>query len=533
MTSESLRARAPGAEERLPALEPPPAPRSLGRWLAVFGPGAIIASLTIGTGELVFSSRAGALFGFDVLWLFFLTCVLKWVLLYGAARHMVLCGVHPFERYARLPGPRGWFPLTLLLLAAVAFPIWVGFVGGVLGTLLEGRFGLDAHLSGIVATALAVLLVLRGGYDVLERVQLFVVAALLLAVGLSLVLMRPDWLAVAKGLFVPAFLEYPRWLPSASEELAARPVALEVATYVGVIGGSAYDYLAYVAFLRNKSWGLSSHPVRERSALERISQSHGDLLRRWTRAPLIDASISFAVVLVFSCVFAVSGAMVLGPRHQIPSGDNLLNLQAQFVTQLHPWLLPLYVAGAFLAIAGTLYATIAVAPAVLGEAIRAVHPVRRPTVARRVSRGIVLWSGGGGIAVLIWSALYRTFGGGTAQPPTLVEIVTPANLFTGVLACGLICLLNPWLDVRFLPRSLHMSRTLFVLNVIAGLFFVILGVRGYWDFGVQKFPEWGGGWLGGMALLLTFLVGAAGAWFLERGAARRPGRCAESDERPD
>ena len=279
MTSESLRARAPGAdEERLPALEPPPAPRSLGRWLAVFGPGAIIASLTIGTGELVFSSRAGALFGFDVLWLFFLTCVLKWVLLYGAARHMVLCGVHPFERYARLPGPRGWFPLTLLLLAAVAFPIWVGFVGGVLGTLLEGRFGLDAHLSGIVATALAVLLVLRGGYDVLERVQLFVVAALLLAVGLSLVLMRPDWLAVAKGLFVPAFLEYPRWLPSASEELAARPVALEVATYVGVIGGSAYDYLAYVAFLRNKSWGLSSHPVRERSALERISQSHGDLL---------------------------------------------------------------------------------------------------------------------------------------------------------------------------------------------------------------------------------------------------------------
>ena len=135
--------------------------------LKFFGPGAIIASLTIGTGELVFSSRAGALFGMDVLWLFLLTCVLKWALLYGAARHMVVSGIHPFERYAQLPGPPGWFPLTLLLLALVAFPIWTGFVGGVLGTLVEGRFGVDAHLSGIVATVLAVLLVLRGGYATL------------------------------------------------------------------------------------------------------------------------------------------------------------------------------------------------------------------------------------------------------------------------------------------------------------------------------------------------------------------------------
>lgn len=516
MASQSTPAR---DEEGLEVLSPPPAAGNVGRWLAIFGPGAIIASLTIGTGELVFSSRGGALFGLDVLWLLLLTCILKWTLLCGVARHMVLSGIHPFERYARLPGPRGWFPLTFLLLAAVAFPIWTGFVGGVLGTLLEGRFGLDAHLSGIVATALAVLLVLRGGYEVLERTQLVVVAILLLAVGISLVLMRPDFLAIARGLLVPSALHYPPWLPAARAELAARPVVLEAATYVGVIGGSAYDYLAYVAFLRNKRWGLSSHPVGERAELEAISRRQGDLLRRWTRAPLVDATLSFAAVLVFSGVFAVSGAMVLGPRHQIPSGDNLLNLQAQFVTQLHPWLLPLYVLGAFLAIAGTLYATIAVAPAVLGEAIRALRP-KAPAPGPRISRGIVLWSGGGGILVLAWSALYRTYGGAASQPPTLVEILTPANLFTGVLGCGLICLLNPWLDRAFLPRWLRMSGALEILNLVAGLVFVTLGVRGYWDFGVQKFPDWGGGWLGALVLLLTLLLGMVGAWAFNRGSAR-------------
>lgn len=514
MTSEDVRA----AGDRRP-LEIPSAPagRDLGRWLAMFGPGAIIASLTIGTGELVFSSRAGALFGVEILWLFLLTCVLKWTLLYGAARHMVLSGIHPLERYAALPGPRGWLPLTLLLLAAVAFPIWTGFVGGVLGTLLEGRFGLDAHVSGVVATGLAVALVLRGGYETLERVQLVVVGALLLAVGFSLALMRPDWLAAVKGLLVPSVLEYPSWLGTTRPELAVRPVALEAATYVGVIGGSAYDYLAYVAFLRNKRWGLSSQPVEDRETLETLGRRHGDLLRRWTRAPLVDATVSFAVVLLFSAVFAVSGAMVLGPRHQIPSGDNLLNLQAQFVTQLHPWLLPLYVLGAFLAIAGTLYATIAVAPAVLGEALRALGVPRRSQPSRSISRAIVFWSGGGGMAVLIWSALHRALGGASAQPPTLVEIVTPANLFTGVLACGFVCLLNPWMDIRFLPRSLRMPWALWVLNGVAGVVFLGLGLRGYWDFGVQKFPAWGGGWFGVLSLLLTLLLGVAGAWLLRRG----------------
>ena len=65
-------------------------------WLTVFGPGAIIASLTIGTGELIFSTRGGALFGYRILFLFVLISILKWGLVFASSRHMVLCGVHPY-----------------------------------------------------------------------------------------------------------------------------------------------------------------------------------------------------------------------------------------------------------------------------------------------------------------------------------------------------------------------------------------------------------------------------------------------------
>ena len=78
------------------------------RWLSVFGPGAIIASLTIGVGELVFSSRGGAIFGYRLLWFFALVLAMKWVLVFGSARHMILTGAHPFQRWMELPGPRGW-----------------------------------------------------------------------------------------------------------------------------------------------------------------------------------------------------------------------------------------------------------------------------------------------------------------------------------------------------------------------------------------------------------------------------------------
>jgi len=104
-------------------IRPGPLPRRTLDWLKVFGPGAIIASLTIGTGELIFSSRGGAIFGYRILFLFIVISLLKWALVVASSRHMVLTGVHPYRRMLDLPGPRGWLPMTLLLIATVCLPI--------------------------------------------------------------------------------------------------------------------------------------------------------------------------------------------------------------------------------------------------------------------------------------------------------------------------------------------------------------------------------------------------------------------------
>ena len=487
-------------------------PRSFSEWLQVFGPGAIIASLTIGTGELIFSTRGGALFGFDILFVFATISLLKWGLVASTSRHMVLTGVHPYERMMDLPGPRGWMPVALLLMAAVCLPVWISFHSGVVGNLTSWitgtrslfNGGMDYIWGSLILVGVLTLTAL-GGYSILERVQLFVVGAMVLCAVLSLILYRPDWIQLLLG-FVPKTLSYPDWLSSRYPEIARDSVWVETTRYVGVIGGAGFDYLAYTSWLREKRWGvLPGRPTPEE--LDEIANNPGHPVRKWIRAPMIDCAISFALIIAFSAVFVASGAIVLGTEQLVPGEKNLLNLQSQFVTRIHPLLLPLYVVGTFLTMLGTLYGTIEVACAICSEIGTAISVRRTPSNLRKYT---LLWCAPLSLLILGWLFVRQAQPLQTSQvsqgdevsetatesdiatestsaepkqrskPRILLALLTPVNLFTGVLACGLICLVVLWMDRRWLPPKLQPPIALTALNVVSAVVFVGLGLKGFW-----------------------------------------------------
>ena len=496
-------------------------PRTMREWLCVFGPGAIVASLTIGTGELIFSTRGGALFGYRILFVFVVISLLKWGLVLASSRHMVLTGVHPYERMLQLPGPRGWMLVVLLLMTIVCMPIWVSFHCGVLGNLTSWitdtrhmfQGGMDYLWGGLI---LGVLLTVSasGGYHVLERVQMVIVGTLVLCAGVTLLIYRPDWMELLWGGLVPQRLTYPDWLQAQYPDVARTSVYVETTRYVGVIGGAGFDYLAYTSFLREKRWGRAGAGPATAEELERIAGDPEHEVRKWLKAPLIDSTIGFGLVVAFSAVFVASGKMFLAPNAKIPDENNLLNLQAQFVTQIHPWLLPLYVAGAVFTMLGTLYGTIEVACSVADEIVRSVFQPWNPVRSRKLKWAMIAWCALGALGILTWlflrqaadltdgpaavaaqvspaaevkSAAELTAEASQAavqrrqRPRLLLAILTPANLFTGVLACGLICLLNLWMDRKFLPAGLRLPRWLMLLNLLAGVIFLCLGIKGYWD----------------------------------------------------
>ncbi|MCI0332193.1 MAG: Nramp family divalent metal transporter [Planctomycetes bacterium] len=501
---------------------PAPPPRALIsrnplEWLRVFGPGAVIASLTIGVGELIFSVRGGVIFGYAILFPFLLICLLKWTLAYSAARHMVLSGAHPFQRWMDLPfGPRGWLTVLFLMLAVAFIPVWVSFHCSVIGDFLADLTGTKHYLAGatiylwgagLLVTVLA--LAVAGGYAALEKIQLVIVVGMLAAVIATLMLFGPDWFDLLRGFVVPQRLDYPAWftddLRANIQQIAERPVWVELSLYVGVIGGASYDYLAYTSYLRDKSWGNAAQSTRD-PCFERENTAPLDelTLRQWMRAPLIDCTLSFVVVLLFAAVFVASGKLVLGPARQIPGDDAFLEHQAQFVTHIHPWLYPLYVVAVFLTLFGTLYGTLEVAPTVLREAVLAFRKDRvTEGGARRIRMLAILWCSAVAMTILAVSFVYQLQMGGE-KPPRPTAILIPVNLFTGVFGCGLVCLLNAWMD-RHLPTQHRMPLALVALNVIGGVIFILVALRGYWDYA---------GWWAMGILLAILTLGGVIAWLV-------------------
>lgn len=505
-------------ESELQPISAPSLPKTAMEWLMIFGPGAIVASLTIGTGELIFSTRGGALFGYRILFVFLLISVFKWGLMYASARHMMFTGVHPYERMLELPGPRGWVPLMLFGMAVVCMPVWVSFHAGVLGNLTswltgtQGYFhgGID-YLWGAVILISLLLLSASGGYSAMEKIQTAIVFALVGCAAVTLIIYQPDWLQMLAGIF-PQPLSYPSWLEAKYPEIAQQSIWIETTRYVGVIGGAGFDYLAYTSWLREKSWGMSSRPATS-AELDDIAADPNHIQRKWIKAITVDSLISFGMVVAFSAVFVASGAIVLGPREMLPDEENLLNLQASLITQIHPWLLPLYVLGAFLAMTGTLYGTIEIACVVADEIMRSF--VVNWTVSRKqqMRRGMIGWCATVVLLILSWLFVRQAFPMSApapiaetssarvvveklqegrsekpaAMPPKnqpkilLNKLMTPVNLFTGVLFCGVICFLNVWMDYRWLPPRLRAPVWLTSLNIFAGSIFLLLGFKGYWD----------------------------------------------------
>ena len=498
------------------SVTPPVHSRNPLTWLTIFGPGAVIASLTIGTGELIFSTRGGALFGYRILFLFVLISLLKWGLVIATARHMVLTGVHPYQRMMELRGPRGWFPLMLFLVAAMSMPVWLSFHSSILGNLTSwitdtrGQLGggTDCLWGGVIFAGVLVLTA-TGGYSALERIQIIIVVSMVFCAGVTLILYNPDWWELLRGAIIPQPLAYPSWIGDFPEyrQIAEQPVWVETTRYVGVIGGAGFDYLAYTSWLREKRWGRAGLQPATDGQLQEMAADPKHPVRRWTRAPLIDCSISFALIVAFSAVFVASGAMILGPNFKIPNEDNLLNLQSEFVTRIHAWLLPLYVTGAFLTMIGTLYGALEITESIVSEMLYTLNPKLALRHRRRARLLTVLWCAVFAYGILGWMFWSRV-SGGPDKPRMLLQIMTPINLFSGVFFCGIICLLVLWMDRRFLPQALRMPWWLMVLNLVSAVIFIFLGLKGYWEAETLS--------LAIAVILSTVVLAWILAWFAEK-----------------
>lgn len=449
--------------------------------LRYFGPGAIVASLTIGSGETVFASRIGAVFGYAVLWMAIITIIAKAALVYASNRYITVTGEHPMHRFATVfPGPRGWFPILMGILAIASFPSFASGLSIGLGTYLQELGAGDARLWAIGIIVVAAAMAFLGGYEPLEKVQIAIVGLMVVLVIIAMFVTRPDWWAFLHGL-VPRIPEYLPFVEREYPAVAARPVFVETAVFLGALGGGMYDYIGYTGLMRAKKWGLLGH--REIDAIEDrvanlgpreqipLSQRPDDInnARAWGRAPLGDAVISFILLGIFTVAFMVNGATILSRRQQVPAGQDILTFQQQFLDAVAPIFRYFYIVAIILVFFGTMYAIWEVYNRTAYESIAAVSERVRRAGAKRVRPWLYLYVAIGGI-ILVLTGL------------DMVALVTPSTIVGGVLAGGVYAAGLLRAERVVLPPQYRLGGAARVLLGVAAAFLTTAGLIALVDY---------------------------------------------------
>jgi Mn2+/Fe2+ NRAMP family transporter len=474
----------------MPSIKYPKPPSQLtdkGWWKSIgfLGPGIIIASVSIGTGETIFASRGGAIFGYAILWCFTIGLIMKAIQIYSSSRYMMLSGEHPMQSWMQLPGPRGWLPIILLLMTAVCLPFLLAALSISVGSIISWMLG-QGESSGYASRTWATALVLvaavvswNQSYKRLETTQMIVVAVLLVSIVIAAIACQPDPVALIKGMVVPVIPSYQEWIHTSYPNIAKKAPWIELVTYIGIIGGGLPAYIGYFGFLRDKKWGLfAKQAVYEHSTKEGFSpideskenQRNG---RDWLRAIKIDVGGSFLAIFLFSAAFMVLGAVILHEAHLVPNQFDLLTHQEKFLTALSPYLLILYRIGIIAAIGGTLFATFDVWTKTIHEGILPFQKTTNSITFVRLKKWIILSTSIIGISIIWLGLIVDTL----SNPITIVAV--PA-LLGGTTGCGAWCLGVAWADRRNLPMTFQMHGSLFAALITSGVVLLFAGLLGFY-----------------------------------------------------
>jgi Mn2+/Fe2+ NRAMP family transporter len=487
-------------------------PWSLGklwRLAMLFGPAAIVASVSIGAGETIVVVKAGSWAGYNLLWLIVASTLVKGVCVtYLLGRYTAVSGEMIGPRLARLPGPRGWLLLAIIgLELAAAGPLWAAIArpsGDLMYFLLEraavstgvveATQGVQSRpaesLLGISATtwhallATAVIFVglaLGAGvsFASLERQQVIICAILVGGTIAGTLIVQPDFLAAVRGSLrvghVPAI---PDWAPP---DVRQQPLLTMVTTF-GYVGGSVMCYIAYANWISKHGWGLCGHAdiaaIRRRAADGRPGDYLPDdraaaaRLRRLIAPLKWDVALGALVLFIVSASFMMAGAAVLYPR--LRSGElgsafegwSLLTDQGQIWQAIHPSLVWVYYVCVLAALWGTLQAYPEIYARVTHEFAAAIWPNAAISY-RRLQMGISVYVAATAVP-LVWVNV--TFA-------TLTAVVS----FLAT-TCGVALAMLAALYLNFQLPLLYRTRWwMLIASIASAIILVVVSIVSGWE----------------------------------------------------
>ena len=376
-------------------------PQTLWQSLAHLGPGIVLASSIVGSGELIATTIVGAEAGFALLWLIILGCAIKVAAQIEIGRTTLTWGRTPLDAFNRVPGPRfagmgwiywGWVLMTVLIvvqqggiLAGVAQSLSGGLpvtsagrewnrlhdeaadmrvaeaavrrrgdaaeadaiharleaVTGAMNTLPAPP---DETIWAVVVGVVTAVLLGVGRYRLIERVSILLVGTFTLVTLLSLVMLQcdPAW-AISSGEIIGGLI------PSLPPAVGGRSPLVTALATVGIIGVGASELMIYPYWCLEKGYGQA---VGARDD----SPAWAARARGWLKVMQLDAWGSMIVYTTVTICFYLLGAATLGRLGLRPGGGEMVRtLGAMYAPVFGDWARGVFLIGAFAVLYSTLF----------------------------------------------------------------------------------------------------------------------------------------------------------------------------------
>ncbi len=432
------------AEEGRDQPRVPRAPRGILLLLAL-GPGLMWCGEYIGSGEVILSTRAGAIYGVALLWVPTIAIFAKFWIGLAGAHYTVTTGEGMVDMMSRTPGPRNW----------VLWPVFIGQIssGAISTSALASVAAIFVayfipvppdytfYLGWIIVLAV-IALVWSGEYNPLKQVMSLLVLLIIIGTFTVAFATWPGLNAILHGLFGFEIPPAPAWFQG---EGPPKSPWLEILPLLGWAAGGFASQVWYTYWVLGAGYGMArgrgyGKPL-DKDQLQSLDENDARRLLGWRRVVTFDASMAVIIGIAVTAAFMIAGAGVLGVQHIAPEGSEVaLQLSRLFGDRWGELGAHLFVLAGLAAMISTMLGQFAGWPRLLADCGRILIPgVARWSWKRQFRTVLVLYA----ISNLI---IVYAFG------PKPVFLVKLSAVLDGLLLTPLQAVAVGWVLYAVMPR---------------------------------------------------------------------------------
>ncbi|MBD2459750.1 Nramp family divalent metal transporter [Oscillatoria sp. FACHB-1407] len=293
----------------------PAPPKGWQRFLWL-GPSFLWMLSAAGSGELLFTPRVAALYGYSLLWALLAAVALKWFINREVGRFTVCTGATILEGFKQLPGPRNWAIWLILIPQAFVAVATIAGLTGAAATALVVMTGGSLQVWTIIIVLVTATIVLLGQYSVIDKLASSLAIALSIAVLAAALSVFPNGGELAAGL-VP--------------QLPGDVDIGEVLPWLGFMLAGAAGLMWYSYWVEARGYGASALKPEQPINPSDLSQQERSHLRGWITQMTLSNTLAVVGALLIAIAFLVLGAQLLRPEGLVPEENKVAETLGQLL----------------------------------------------------------------------------------------------------------------------------------------------------------------------------------------------------------